>query len=201
MERKLLWVGIGILAVLAIAIGVVYLSQDSAFRGVRYDPPVAAYDFNLVSSNGTPVNLHDYLGWVVMVFFGYTNCTDICPATLAELRQVRTDLGSEADRVIVVFITVDPARDTPERIQDYVSTFDPAFVGLSGSEAALQAAWDAYGVERAIDNPSGSTASYEVTHTTRLYLIDPQGRLLLSYSNDTPPADLLHDIRLVLKRP
>lgn len=195
MEKRLLWVASGILAVLAIGVVAVSFMTPSSFSGVRYEPARAAYDFELQSAGSTPTRLSDLRGKLVLVFFGYTNCVDICPNTLGQLQQIKMDLGSAGNSLQVVFITVDPDRDTAERIQNYAARFDPSFIGLSGAMGALQETWDAYGVTRQIDNPSGSKTNYGVTHSTRLYLVDASGLLIASFANDTPLADLERDIK------
>jgi protein SCO1/2 len=198
MERKFFWVGTAILLVLVIAVGAAYLTRDRSYRGVRYNPPKEAYDFTLESADGAQVHLHDFRGKLALIFFGFTHCDEICPTTLAILKQVKASLGSQASQVQVIYITVDPLRDTPQVIQENASAFDPSFIGLSGSEEALQPVWEAYGVFRELPADANSMGHYEVTHSTRLYLIDAQGRLFLSFDYGTPPADILHDVRLVL---
>lgn len=198
-ERRFIWVGLAILLLLAVAIGGTILAQRPVYRGVLYDPPLPAYNFTLLTAGDREVSLGDFRGQVVLLFFGYTSCPDVCPTTLAELRLVRAGLGDAADRLQVLYVTVDPERDTPDRAQEYVSVFDPAFIGLSGSFEVLEKTWAAYGVTRVVEEPSGSAAGYFVTHSARLYLIDPQGRLFLSYSYGTPPEDILHDLQELLK--
>lgn len=198
MERKFISITIGMLVILAIATAV-FLFQEQEFRGVRYESPATPYNFRLSAPDERTIQLSDFRGQVVLLFFGYTSCPDVCPTTLAELRQVRADLEEDAQWVQVIFITVDPERDTPDRIQNYVSAFDPTFVGLSGNELELEAVWQAYGVIREINDTTVTGAGYLVTHSARTYLIDPDGNLFLSYSYGTPPDDILHDVRLLLK--
>lgn len=200
MERRFIWLIGAMLVVILLAAGVLLLTRDTNYRGVLYDPPQTAFDFQLLTSEDRPVNLSDYRGEIVLLFFGYTSCPDVCPTTLAFLRQVYTDLGDQADGVQVIYITVDPDRDTPQRVQNYAAIFHPDFVGLSASQAALEPVWQAYGVYREIDDTSGSAAGYLVTHSARLYLIDPGGSLLLSYAYGTPPEDILADVRLLLRK-
>jgi protein SCO1/2 len=198
-ERRFLWVGLGILLLLAAAIGGTLLAQRPSYRGVLYDPPSPAYDFTLLTAGEQTVSLHDFRGKVVLLFFGYTSCPDVCPTTLAELRLVRAGLGEAAERLQVLYVTVDPERDAPDRAQEYVSVFDPAFIGLSGSLEILEGTWAAYGVTRIVEEPTGSAAGYFVTHSARLYLIDPDGNLLLSYPYGTPVEDIIHDLQELLK--
>ena len=137
---------------------------------------------------------------MVLLFFGFTSCPDVCPTTLSDFKQVRQRLGKDADRVSFVFITVDPDRDTPERMAKYASGFDPSFIGLSGDEAQLGPVWKAYGVYRQLKKASADDTAYEVEHSTQLYLVDASGNLRLTYSYGTPVDDLLQDIRFLLKK-
>jgi protein SCO1/2 len=138
-------------------------------------------------------------GKVVLLFFGYTSCPDICPTTLAELKQALEKLGPEkAQQVQVIFVTVDPQRDTPERVQEYVDHFNKDFIGLSGTESDLAAVWRNYGVFR--ENVEGtSAAGYIVNHTARVTLIDQDGNMRVSFAFDTPVDDIVHDLKLILR--
>ena len=133
-----------------------------------------------------------------MLFFGYTTCPDVCPTTMAELKQALEELGDQADQVQVLFVTVDPQRDTPERVQEYVDHFNPGFIGLSGSETELAKVWNDYGIFReTVDGTSA--AGYLVNHTARVTLIDQQGNLRVSFPFDTPVEDIVHDLKLLLQ--
>ncbi len=114
------------------------------------------------------------------------------------MKRIKAGLGSQADEVDFVFITVDPQRDTPQRIQDYVAGFDPGFIGLSGTEDELQPVWKAYGVFREVQ-PGATALGYLVDHSTRSYLIDAGGNLRLTYAYGTPVEDIVKDIRYLLK--
>jgi protein SCO1/2 len=200
MERKFIWLALGILVILAFVTIALVLTQGSSYRGVLYEPPLPAFDFSLVGADGNTIALHDFRGQVILLYFGYTSCPDVCPTTLAEFRLVHAGLGNDAERLQVLFITVDPERDTPERIQNYLAAFDPSFIGLSGDPAALEAAWQAYGVFREVDDSTITAAGYLVTHSTRSYLVDPEGNLFLSYGYGTPAEDILSDIGLILEK-
>ena len=200
MDKNALKVGLGLL----LLIGVVGLlaaafQQPEKLNGAALDPPLPAPDFSLTRADGTQFRLSAYRGQIVLLYFGYTFCPDVCPATMAELRQARQALGSGlADRVQVVIVTVDPERDTPERIQQYAEHFDKNFVGLSGSLDELQKIWGAYGITRAVEE-SQSAGGYLVSHTARVYLVDPSGDLRLSFAFGTLPEDITHDLRLLLE--
>jgi protein SCO1/2 len=109
------------------------------------------------------------------------------------------DLGNDSQDVQVVFISVDPKRDTPEKVRDYVSRFNPGFIGLSGSQSDLEPVWQGYSIYRE-EVQSDSAAGYTVDHTARLHLIDGGGNLRLSYAYGTPPQDIAHDLKLLLDR-
>jgi protein SCO1/2 len=204
MSRYILWtvagIGLGLLLIAALA-----LSRPYTFRGSVIEPAFPAEDFTLSDAQGRPFRLSDQRGSLVLLFFGYTTCPDICPATLGEMKEVRerllkdSRLAEKAETVRFVFITVDPQRDTPERVGQYVSTFDPTFIGLTGSEAELEPVWKSYGVYRALSETE-SAAGYLVDHTTRVYLIDAEGNLRLTYTFGTPVDDILQDVRHLLKQ-
>ena len=200
MNMKLLWVGLGLLVLIgAVMVAVLLFPKKDTFRGTLYDPALSAPEIALRRDDGSSFRLSEQRGDVVLLFFGYTSCPDVCPTTLSELRKVKTELGSNADQVKVVFVTVDPERDTPEQIQKYVSIFNPSFLGLSGSLEELETVWKDYGVYRMVDEVSTSDAMYLVNHTARVYLIDRDGNLRLSYSFGTPTDDIVHDLKILFK--
>lgn len=200
MDRKTLWVGLGALLFVALVTAIVFFtSQNNRLRGSVIDPPMPAAEIALTDQHGNPFRLADYRGKVVLLFFGYTYCPDVCPATMAELRAARAMLKPEqAARVQIVFVTVDPGRDTPASIQEYVSRFDPTFLGLSGSEQELSVVWQAYGVFREVEQ-SDSAGGYLVSHSSRVYVVDVNGNFSLSFAFGTSPADVANDLRILLK--
>jgi protein SCO1/2 len=199
MDRKTLLVGlIAFLLVGAVALGVILFSEPVNFRGTTYaEPYPAAPEFELASTKDPEFQLREARGKVVALFFGYTSCPDVCPTTMAELNQALQELGDQADQVQVLFVTVDPQRDTPERVQEYVNHFNPRFIGLSGSEPDLAKVWNDYGVFRQVVDGT-SAAGYLVDHTARVTLIDQQGNLRVSFPFDTPVEDVVHDLDLLL---
>jgi protein SCO1/2 len=178
---------------------VLLFPKMETFRGTLYDPALPAPEIELARENGSSFRLSEQRGNLVLLFFGYTSCPDVCPTTLSDLRKVNEELGSAANQVKVVYVTVDPERDTPEVIQKYVSIFNPAFIGLSGSPDELAPVWKDYGVYREIDQVASSASGYLVTHSSRVYVIDQDGNLRLSYSYGTPVDDILHDLKILLK--
>ena len=200
MDRKTLLVGLIVfLLVGAVALGVFLFSEPANFRGTTYaEPYPAAPEFELASAKDPTFQLRETRGKVVALFFGYTSCPDICPTTMAELNQALQELGDQADQVQVLFVTVDPQRDTPERVQEYVNHFNPSFIGLSGSEPELAKVWNEYGVFRQVVEGT-SAAGYLVDHTARTTLIDQQGNLRVSFPFDTPVEDVVHDLDLLLR--
>ena len=150
MDKKILWVGLSSMAVVLMAILLTLLfSKSGRYRGTAYGEPYpAAPQIELTKSNGETFRLSDQKGKIVLLFFGYTSCPDVCPTTLAELKLVMDDLGKKTEMVQVVFVSVDPQRDTPEKIQKYVEHFNAEFVGLSGSIDELETIWNGYGIFR-----------------------------------------------------
>jgi protein SCO1/2 len=171
----------------------------AGFRTGAFEPPRAAPDFALRAPGGAEFRLSRHRGKVVALAFGYTHCPDICPTVLAELAQVRAKLGAAAQRVQVAYVSVDPERDTPERLRAYTELFDKTILGLTGAADQLAPVWKAYGisiVRRQV--PGRDPAAYSVQHTASVYLIDPRGRLRVMAPFGTPVEDLLHDVRLLL---
>lgn len=200
MDRKTLLVGISLFALIGlVALGALLFSRPATFRGTSYGEPYpVAPEFELQRAAGAPYRLEDARGKVVALFFGYTSCPDVCPTTLAELNQALGQLGQKADQVQVLFVTVDPQRDTPERVQEYVEHFNPDFIGLSGSQPDLAKVWRDYGVfVEVVDGTSA--AGYLVNHTARVTLIDQNGNLRVSLPFDAPVSDVVHDLELLLQ--
>jgi protein SCO1/2 len=150
----------------------------------------------LTDQTGRPRRLEDWRGKVVVLFFGFTHCPDVCPTTLADLSQVMKQLGPDAERVQVLFVTVDPERDTPEVLGKYVGAFDPRFLGLYGDAAATQRAAREFKV---FFEKRKSADGYSVDHSGQTYVIDPQGRLRLFVRPERLGADLPDDLRTLLK--
>jgi len=154
-------------------------------------------DFALTDTAGKPRTLADYRGKVVVLFFGYAQCPDVCPTTLATLAQTMKTLGTDASRVQVVFVTVDPERDTAELLASYVTAFDPAFVALRGDPEAISRTAKEFKILYQ-KQPGRTPESYTVDHSAGTFVFDPQGRLRLYVGNGQGPEVFAHDIRELL---
>ena len=156
-------------------------------------------DFSLVDPDGKARTLADFKGKVVVMFFGYTQCPDICPTTLTEMQQVMTLLGPQSDKVQVLFVTVDPARDTATILKQYVPAFDPRFLGLRpADDAALEKVTKDFKIYYK-KVPGSSPGSYTMDHTAGSYAFDPEGRLRLYIKHAQGPETLAHDLKELLK--
>ena len=168
-----------------------------ALKAGVFEPPRLAPDFALRGSDGSELKLGRYRGRVVLMAFGFTQCTEVCPATLATLAAARKSLGAAAEAVQVVYVTVDPERDTAPRMKTYLAAFDPGFIGATGTPEALAAMRKDYGAHaRKVPMSDG----YLFDHTSSIYLIDREGRLraMMPYGHDA--GDFVHDIRLLLAK-
>ena len=170
-----------------------------SFRGSVLDEPVDVPDFGLTDQRGEEFRLGEQRGNVVLLFFGYTQCPDVCPTTLSTWRQVHETLGDEAGRVRFIFVTVDPERDTVERLRLHVSAFHPDFIGLTGTPDELDAVYEVFDIFSEKAASTGSATGYLITHTATTFVLDPEGRWRLRESYGTPVEDLVYDIRLLLK--
>ncbi len=154
-------------------------------------------DFHLTDHTGKPRVLADFRGKIVVLFFGYTHCPDVCPVTMAQLAQVVKQLGADAGRVQVLFVTLDPERDTRELLAQYVPAFDSAFLGLYGDMAATQETAKAFRVFFQ-KQPGKTPETYTIDHTAGTYVFDTKGRLRLFVRYGQEGADLFADLRTLL---
>ena len=138
--------------------------------------------FSLVGADGKPVTDRDFRGRYMLIFFGFTHCPDICPAELQVIAQALEQLGDKAKNVVPIFITLDPERDTPEAMGNYLKSFGPNFVGLTGSPEAIAAAAKAYRVAYSKVENKDSAGDYSVDHSALVYLMDPEGRYVTHFS-------------------
>ena len=168
-----------------------------ALKAGVFDPPRMAPEFVLPGSNGAPLKLSSYRGKVVLLGFGFTSCTAVCPVTLATLKSAHKKLGAQAADLQVIYITVDPKRDNPAQLKRYLTGFDPSFLGATGSEAQLAAVRKEYGI--AAKQAPGPDGAY--SHSSFIYLIDRQGRLRALMPFGHGADDYVHDVRLLLAKP
>jgi protein SCO1 len=193
MNRKFFWIGTSILLLVVLAALVTYLIENNSpvYHGSVIDPPAPAAAFTLTDQKGQPVKLTDFHGEYVLMYFGFTNCTTECPATMAVLAKARNLLGEDGNRFQVVLIATDPPRDTPQSMETFLNRFDATFIGATGTEDQLQPVWRDYGVT-VLDGGE--------THSNYIYLIDPNGDLRMTYSFPTTAEDLAADLRQFLRR-
>jgi protein SCO1/2 len=154
--------------------------------------------FQLTDDAGKPATGEDYRGKVVLLYFGYTHCPDVCPLTLAHLHAVLQRVGPTADGARILFVSVDPARDTPAIMHAYVNAFDKRAVGLTGAPRAIEALSKRYR-SAFTREPDKGDGQYEVSHSSAIYLFDRQGRARLLATPATPQDDLVHDLYLLLQ--
>ncbi len=173
-------------------------TSRAAFNGVDITGAEYGRELALPDAEGKPRTLADFKGKVSVVFFGYTQCPDVCPTTLAELTQVKKAMGADGERLQGIFVTVDPERDTAEVLKAYVANFDPSFVALRGSAEQTKAAAREFKVFYA-KVPGKTEGSYTMDHTAGSYVIDAQGRLRLFERYGTPAEALASDLRQLLK--
>jgi protein SCO1/2 len=168
-----------------------------AHDAVRLDEYEFGGDFELTAHDGRPFRLSSARGKVVLLFFGYTSCPDICPMTLATIRQVEARLGPKRDRLLTVFVSVDPERDTPEALAAYLGHFGLNAVAVTGPPPKLDPVVSQY--KASYEIVTGDTAmDYLVDHTTTLYLIDRQGKIRYLFGYGDPPERILEGVELLL---
>jgi protein SCO1 len=190
-----------LLALFALALMLVacdkFSSKPVVFNNVDITGADYARDFALVDHTGKPRTLADFKGKLVFLFFGYTQCPDVCPTTMAEMAAVMQALGPQAEQVQVLFVTVDPERDTQELLSQYVPAFHPSFIGLRGDAAATAAVAKEFKVFYA--KSAGTTPqNYSVDHTYGSYVFDRSGKIRLFVRHGKGPAPIIHDIKLLL---
>ncbi len=191
--RKSWWALLLVAAVVLAGCGPTY-----AFHGTPYNPIISAPPLEGLQEGNTPFKLKDLPQKAKLVFFGYTSCPDVCPLTLANIKSVYEQLPPYMQQeVAAVFVSVDPERDTPERLGTYVHSFNPAFYGVQVPPAALETVEKEYGVfaqKRQVD-ANESAAGYLVDHTAVIFLIDRDDNLRAIYPSDAPAADIAADVK------
>jgi len=169
-----------------------------AFSGIDITGADYATGFNLTDHNGQPRSLADFKGKAVVVFFGFTQCPDVCPTSLGELAEARRLLGADGERLQGLFISIDPERDTPEIMKEYTASFDPSFLALYAAPDALPALAKSYRIY--YKKVPGSTAtSYTMDHSAGSYVYDAAGRIRLYHRYGSGAQALANDVKLLLK--
>jgi protein SCO1/2 len=173
-------------------------AQDPAFRLAPWPHEVATPRFELQDTDGQPRTLESFAGSVVVVYFGFLSCPDECPTALLKLASVMRQLEATRRPVTVLFVTLDPEHDSPQALKTYVRAFDPRFIGLTGSRAAVNSAAAAFFVQYARITRDGRET---LDHSTGLFLLDARGRLRVVGSTQSKIEDLVHDLRLLAAPP
>jgi protein SCO1/2 len=186
------------LAMLLLTLGCSEKAAAPAFKNTDLTGLGYAQDFALTDHNGKARTLADFKGKLVVMFFGYTQCPDVCPTTMVEMANVMKELGPDADRVQVLFVTVDPERDTQALLAQYVPAFDPRFLGLYGDAQATAKVAKEFKLFYA--KVEGKTpGSYTMDHTAGSYVFDRDGKIRLFVRHGMGPAPITHDLKLLLK--
>lgn len=194
MQRKLVWPLLAIGLVLVLVAAWARTAGGFTPAGSVIEPPRQAPEIQLTDESGNTFLLSERQGQVVLLFFGYTYCPDVCPGTLKDIEAVFGQLGERAGDVRFVFITVDPARDTPKRLREYLAGFHPAFTGLTGTAAELELVYRDYSVQVTL-GPAAGVGGYDVEHTSRIFVIDRLGRLVETFPYGLSRPAMLADIQ------
>jgi protein SCO1/2 len=183
--------------ILCIALTLCGCSEPVSFKATDISGSDWGKDFSLTDHHGQARRLADFKGKAVVLFFGYTQCPDVCPTTLASMRDALGLLGPDAGRVQVIFVTLDPARDTAQLLAQYLPMFHPSFIGLRGDDTSIAALAKDFKVFYA--KQAGTTpGSYSIDHSTGSYAFDPQGRLRLLFRHGETPDNVAADLKLLL---
>lgn len=193
---------VGVLAVALVGVAgwkVGSYLRPHAYHGMILQSPQPAPNFTLTDQHGRPVSLKDFRGKLVMLFFGYTTCPDVCPVTLSVVNKARESLGADAKDVQVVMVSVDPQRDTPEVMGEYVARYDPSFIGLTGAPDKIAETATYYGVYYNA-HPVASALGYLVDHTATVMVVDREGYLRLIFPFGISVEDMADDLSYLLNR-
>lgn len=186
--RMALWAVVA--AALVATVGLQFLPREA-------DEALAAFrpEFTLPDSTGQMRSIEEFKGRYLLVFFGFTNCPDVCPTTMAEVADVMDDLGPDADRVQPLFISIDPERDRALGLDDYLTAFHPSILGLAGDAAATQAAAASFHIFYEQEEDAAAPDGYSMSHSPALYLVGPDGGWLRQFDYATPAEDILTDLQ------
>ncbi len=199
MDRRVIaLIGVVLLAAVGIAL-YQQANQSTPFFGAQIEPPLPRDNFLLHSESGA-VQLSDFRGKFVVLYFGYTRCPDVCPTSLAALRHAFAEVPEAAERVQVLFISVDHKSDTSESAHGYARLFNPTFIGLTGSQSEVDAAAKAFGIFYKLNDPDPESGAYTVDHTATTLVLDPDGNLILTWMYGMAPDQIASDLRLLVTR-
>jgi protein SCO1/2 len=199
-DKQLLWLALMVFVAALGLSGCKLFTPAYEYKGAVMDPPASLPDFELKSVDGSPFRLSDVSGDIALIYFGYTFCPDVCPMTMADVKQALAGLETGRERVHVIFVSVDPERDTPETLARYMAAFGPEFIGLTDDFAKVEEVMKPYGAFAQKEEVSDSAAGYLVSHTARLYLVTPNGELLLTYPFGFESEDLQSDLEYLLQQ-
>lgn len=195
------WVlGVFVLVIAGAAFGAWSLMSTEAheWNGAAYEPPRKGIEFTLTNVDGEQMSTSELEGKVVLMYFGYTNCPDFCPTTLRDFLRVKQDLGDQADEVAFMMVSVDPARDTPAVMKEFLEFYDPEFIGLTGTEEDLVPIKQEFGIISDPGEATPETGSYFVDHSTKTYVLNQDGELALEYAWGTTADDITEDVKHML---
>jgi protein SCO1 len=197
--RHYFFLGVALALFMTVIFGAATLARPYSYQGSRIDPPMQVEDFELVDQYGQPFRMSELLNSgedirAVLVFFGYTYCPDVCPITLIEFKQIKERLGDDADQLRFVFITVDPERDDPEKLRRHMEIYDPSFTALTGDRDSLEKVWDSFFIYQAKQESAG-VSGYLVDHTSRVYVMDRNGDVSLTFVFGTGSEAMAEDLR------
>jgi protein SCO1 len=195
---SILYLSAGLLLGLGLVFGLQAFRGPYRYQGTQINPPYQADNFTLTDQTGQAYQLSSQRGKVTLLFFGYSQCTDVCPATLADFKQIRDRLGNQAQDTAFIFITVDPEHDTPAVLKAYLAKFDPNFTGLTGSRDQLLPVWKSYGVYQ---NNQTTAASLDalIDHSSYIYVIDRSGKMRETFSYGDPVDGMVMDVQHLIK--
>ena len=173
--------------------------ETAVFHGTGVQPTSAAPELILVDHNGAEFSLEEQRGKVVLIFFGFTHCPDICPLTMMKLKKVSDSLSRDEDNVRILFVTVDPERDDRQNLHDFINTYDSRFIGLRGSVDELKTVYEAWGIYRQADKKAPTASDYLVNHTNSILIIDKHGNWRLNHTDVTKADNIVHDVHILLQ--
>lgn len=198
MKSKV-FLALGLAAGVILALLVSRLLRPYEFHGTILQSPDPAYNFSLTDGAGQTVKLSDFRNKLVVLYFGYTYCPDVCPDTLTQVNKALEMMGAKAEQVQVMMISVDPERDTPAAMSEYMRHFNPTFIGLTGSQEQIALTAAPYGIYYEKNSSGESAGGYLVNHTASLMVIDRDGHLKLILPYGTTAADMAADFQELLK--